>query len=166
MNKPKSEKKSVGAELILPIAGLIFTLYYFSTVWDSTWEAQVNAFFVGSVLIGLTIIFLIRMTISLARGDSNLSFLPLFEPIRFIPKRVILFILTLGYIIILEWVGFTISTFLFMFSAMFLLNDGRKRGFILFLSSALALGGYLLFIVAFETRFPMGPFENFLKQVF
>jgi len=166
MNEPNTEKKPIGAELILPVAGLIFTLYYFSTVWDSAWEAQVNAFFVGSILIGLILIFCIKVSFSLLRGECSLSILPLIEPKRFIPKRVILFALTMAYIIFLEWGGFTISSFLFLFLATFLLNDGRRRGLILLVSSLMALGGYLLFIVAFETRFPMGPFENFIKQVF
>jgi hypothetical protein len=48
---------------------------------------------------------------------------------------------------------------------MLLLNDGRRPVFILGVAAALALGGYLLFIVAFDTRFPAGPLESLLGAV-
>ena len=44
----ETEKKwQIGGELIIPIAAVIFTLYYFSTIAHSPWTAQVNAFLVG-----------------------------------------------------------------------------------------------------------------------
>ena len=33
-------------------------------------------------------------------------------------------------------------------------------------SAALSISGYLLFIVAFETRFPFSPFETALEALF
>ncbi len=48
---------------------------------------------------------------------------------------------------------------------MLLLSEGRNKRLILILSGTLAIGGYLLFIVAFERRFPLGPFEQLMKQV-
>ena len=47
-------KKSLGPDLIIPVAAILFTLYYFSTIIDSPWTAQVSAFFVGSILLGLS----------------------------------------------------------------------------------------------------------------
>ena len=49
---------------------------------------------------------------------------------------------------------------------MLLLSEGKKKRFIFAISLSLSLGGYLLFIVAFKTRFPAGPFENFMKGFF
>ena len=43
-------KKSVGGELVIPIAALLFTGYYFYTIIDAPWTAQVSAFFVGSIV--------------------------------------------------------------------------------------------------------------------
>ncbi len=48
---------------------------------------------------------------------------------------------------------------------MALLNDGRRPALILGLAAALSLGGWLLFIVAFHTRFPMGPVEHLLAAL-
>ena len=49
---------------------------------------------------------------------------------------------------------------------MAVLSDGKKLAFIVFLSALFSFGGYLLFIVAFQTRFPMGPLEAVLNRVF
>lgn len=53
----KAEKKSIGGELVIPIAALLFTFYYFYTIIDTPWTAQVSAFFVGTILIILVAIF-------------------------------------------------------------------------------------------------------------
>jgi hypothetical protein len=120
-------RRPVGGELIIPIAAVAFTLYYFTSIIDSPFEAQVNAFFVGSILLGLVAV-----------------------------------LLAIGYVAVIAWLGFTLTTFAFLSAAMLTLNDGRRPGFVLGLAAALALGGYLLFIVAFQTRFPVGPFERLM----
>jgi uncharacterized membrane protein YeiB len=54
----------------------------------------------------------------------------------------------------------------FLCGAMLILNGGRRKRLVALLSAALALSGYLLFVVAFETRFPRGPFENLMRSIF
>ena len=51
------ERKSIGSELIIPVAALLFTIYYFYTIIDAPWTAQVAAFIVGSILIVLIMFF-------------------------------------------------------------------------------------------------------------
>ncbi|MEK9692167.1 MAG: tripartite tricarboxylate transporter TctB family protein, partial [Rhodospirillaceae bacterium] len=85
--------------------------------------------------------------------------------LAFIPKRLILLGLTLGYILVIPYAGFTLTTFAFLTAGMLTLSNGKKAGFILFLSALLSIGGYLLFIAAFKTRFPMGPIESALKGI-
>ena len=51
------EHTSVGSQLIIPIAAVLFTVYYFYTIIDAPWTAQVAAFIVGSILIILVILF-------------------------------------------------------------------------------------------------------------
>jgi ABC-type xylose transport system permease subunit len=155
----------VGGDLIIPIAAVAFTLYYFSSIISSPWEAQVNAFFVGSILIVLVVVQLVRSGRMLLTGEGDLSLGALLGPTAMLRKRLLLLALTIGYVVVIEWLGFTLTTFLFLTAAMFLLNDGRRPGFIVGLAAALALGGYLLFIVAFQTRFPMGPLEHLLGTV-
>jgi|TARA_B100001123_G_C14904509_1_gene865221 hypothetical protein len=162
----KPEKPAVGAELVLPVAALLFTIYYFTTIINVPWTAQVSAFFVGTILIGLIIALLTRVLIKVQRGEATLSMGPLFAPRDYVPKRLALFGLTLAYVFFIQWGGFTITTFFFLFLAMLLLSNGKKKGLILALSFTLSVGGYFLFIVAFNTRFPRGPVETLLHGVF
>jgi len=159
----KDDKKPMGGELIIPIMAFVFTLYYFWTILDVPWSAQVSAFFVGSILIVLLIVFFFRVAGAVKRGEATLKIGPLIDPVAYIPKRLALLGLTLGFIFVVQYLGFTITVFLFLSSAMLLLSNGQKKVFILSLSAVLALSGWALFIWAFETRFPAGPFEIMMK---
>jgi hypothetical protein len=159
------EKRHVGGDLIIPIAGLLFTFYYFSTILDSPWTAQVSAFFIGSVLIFLNLIFLIKTGIELRRGDVDLKVGAMAEPAHLTPTRLILLALTVGYIFVIQFAGFTLTTFLFMAAAMSLLTRGRNIGFIIALSAGFSFAGWALFIYAFKTRFPVGPFERLMEYL-
>ena len=162
----KAEKKSIGGELVIPIAALLFTFYYFYTIIDTPWTAQVSAFFVGTILIILVAIFLFRSVLQLRRGEVDLRLDALVAPVSFVSKRLKLLVLTIAFIVLVRWLGFTITTFLFLGSSMLLLGEGRRKMLIFWMSLIMSLGGYLLFIVAFKTRFPLGPFENLMKALF
>ncbi len=164
--KQTPEPKSIGGELIIPVAAIAFTVYYFTTILDVPWSAQVSAFFIGSILILLIIVYFIRTAVELSRGEVSLRLGQIYEPVSFIPRRIVLAALTIGYIVFIRWGGFTLTTFVFLALAMMCLNEGRRKGLILILSAAFAIGGWLLFIFAFETRFPAGPFEQFMKGLF
>ena len=165
---PKSngrEKKHVGGDFIIPVAGLIFISYYFSTIMNSPWYAQVSALFIGSVLIVVSVIFLAKTLLAIKRGEADFGLNRLVEPRTIMPKRLGLFGLTIAYIFLVDWGGFTLTTFAFLSSAMMLLTGGRNWKFILGLSAALSVGGYFLFVYAFAVRFPKGPFEILMAQV-
>ena len=164
--EPPAEKRHVGGELIVPVAGLLFTIYYFSTIIDSPWTAQVSAFFVGAILIALIVAFLVKTAIEYRAGLVDLKAGAIAEPRELLPKRLILFGLTLGYIYVIHLLGFTLTTFLFMAAAMALLSNGRRLGFIVALSAVMSLAGWALFILAFDTRFPLGPFEWLTEALF
>jgi hypothetical protein len=159
-------RRPVGGDLIIPIAAGAFTLYYFTTIWDSPWEAQVNAFFIGSVLIALVAILLIKLGRELALGEASLRLGGLIQPVAVAPKRLTVLLLAIGYVSLIEWLGFTLTTFVFLAAAMLVLSNARRPGFVLALAAALSLGGYLLFMVAFRTRFPSGPVESLLGAMF
>ena len=159
------EKRHVGGDLIIPIAGLLFTAYYFSTIWNSVWTAQVSAFFIGAILTLLNVIFLIKTGIGLRRGDVDLKAGAIGEPRGLMPTRYILLALTIGYIITVQFAGFTLTTFLFMAAAMSLLTRGKRIGFIIALSAVFSFAGWALFIYAFRTRFPIGPFERLMEYL-
>lgn len=159
----RRDKTAVGSELLIPVAGVVFAIYYFSTIIDSPWTAQVSAFFIGAVLIALCLIFFVIVGVRLWRGEVTLGFSPLIRPRAIAPKRGILFLLTLAYIFFIDLGGFTITTFVFLCLSMLVLSEGRNKRLIVALAAVLSLGGYLLFVVAFERRFPEGPFEAMYK---
>ncbi len=159
------EKQHIGGDLVIPVAALLFTLYYFSTIIDSPWTAQVSAFFIGAILIGLVIIFAVKSVVSMQRGEADLRMDSLVVPRFYIPKRLVLLALTLAFIYLVQWGGFTLTVFVFMSLAMLLLGDGRNKRFVFVLCAFLAIVGNLLFILAFDTRFPSGPFEQLMDRM-
>ena len=120
------EKKHIGGDFVIPVAALLFTVYYFSTIIDSPWTAQVSAFLIGTILIVLVAIFLVTSVVALRRGEADLRMVGLVAPRSFVPKRLALFALTLGFIIFVQWGGFTLTTFAFTSLAMLLLSGGRN----------------------------------------
>ncbi len=67
------QKKPIGGELVIPVVAFFFTLYYFWTIVDVPWSAQVSAFFVGSILIVLIGLFVHRTAGSIRRGEATLG---------------------------------------------------------------------------------------------
>ena len=159
-------RKEVGGELILPAAAVLFAIYYITTIQDVPWTAQVSALLVGSVLIVLCAMLAVRTLLGVRRGEQSLGLGPLIAPRAFIGKRLILLALTIGYIAFIEWLGFTLTTFVVLAASMLVLGEGRRKGLILILSAVLSIGGYLLFVVAFQTRYPVGPVDALLKAMF
>lgn len=153
-------RRPVGADLIIPVAALAFTLYYFSTIVDSPWTAQVAAFFVGAILLALALLFIARTAVSVARGGAGLGMRGILEPLPFLPVRLGLIGMTVLYAVVIEWGGFTLTSFAFMSAATLLLNRGRSAALTVAVAAAVSVAGYLLFIVAFGIRFPRGPFES------
>ncbi|MEL6264116.1 MAG: tripartite tricarboxylate transporter TctB family protein [Pseudomonadota bacterium] len=161
----KARMRKAGGELVIPVVAVAFTLYYFSTIWNSPWTAQVGAFLVGGVLLFLCAIFAIKVALEFRRREATLDFSNLvnIEDVR--TGRLGLIATTIAYCYFVEDFGFTLTTFVFLFASMAILNQGRKIPLALGLSAAMALGGWALFVWAFDTRFPRGWFEETMKGI-
>jgi hypothetical protein len=157
------EKRQIGGELIIPVLALAFTLYYISTVIDSPWTAQVNAFMMGSVLIVLVLVFFAVALREILQGRATLSASNLLAPYDILPKRLGFMALSLGYLIVMPWLGFTLDTFVFMAASMMLLGDARRPWAYLLAAAIMAAVALGAFVILFEKRFPKGPIE-FLVQ--
>jgi len=157
------EKRQIGGELIIPALALVFTLYYISTVIDSPWTAQLNAYMVGSVLIVLVLLFFAFAAREVLKKRATLGASNLLAPYDILPKRLGFIALSLGYLIVIEWLGFTLTTFLFMAGSMFLLGNGRRPIVYLVAAAVMAAIALGVFVILFEKRFPKGPIE-FLVQ--
>lgn len=160
------EPRPIGAQLIIPIAAIAFTLYYFWTIIDAPWTAQVSSFFVGTVLLLLCIAFIAKQAYDVQRGNANFGLGDLVTHADITSGRAAIFALTILYIYVIQWGGFTLTTFCFLFLSIGILNRGRRLGLIALVSFVMVIAGYLLFIVAFDTRFPRGPFEILMQKVF
>jgi hypothetical protein len=157
--------RHLGGELVIPAIAVAFTLYFFSSIWNSPWTAQVSAFLVGGVLLLVCAIFFVRCLIWLRQGRGTLSFGNLVSLDDLRSGRLGLLITTVGYCLLIDRLGFTLTTFLFLASSMLILGRGQRPGLILGMSALMSLGGWAVFIWAFETRFPSGWFETTMKAV-
>ncbi len=157
--------RQIGGELVIPILAIGFTLYFFTTIWNSPWTAQVSAFGVGGILLFVCSIFILRCIHWLRSGQGTLGFGNLFSRQDISTGRVGLFVTTVGYCLFIDQLGFTLCTFLFLTLSMIILSKGRSIGFITLISAIMSLGGWAVFIWAFDTRFPRGWFEITMKAV-
>ena len=161
----RKPSRQLGGELVIPILAIAFTLYYFSTIWNSPWTAQVSAFLVGGVLMTVCALFIVLSALRIRRGEGSLGFRTLLSRDDWRTGRVGLFAATIGFCVFIDTLGFTLATFLFLFAGMIALSRGRHFVRIAWLSAVVALVGWAVFIVAFDTRFPRGWFELWMKSV-
>ncbi|WP_439122331.1 tripartite tricarboxylate transporter TctB family protein [Marivita sp.] len=162
---PHKPPRQIGGELVIPIIAVGFTLYFFSTIWNSPWTAQVSAFMVGGILLLVCAIFFVRCVIWLSRGEGTLGFGNLFTIDDIRTGRIGLLITTIAYVMFIDTLGFTLMTFLFLAVSMLILAKGKNPAFIMMISGAMALTGWAVFIWAFDTRFPRGWFETTMQAV-
>lgn len=157
--------RQIGGELVIPIIAVGFTLYFFSTIWNSPWTAQVSAFLVGGILLLVCAIFFVRCAIWLRRGEGELGFRNLVTMNDIHSGRLGLLVTTVAYVLFIDQLGFTLTTFLFLAVSMLILAKGQRPMFITMVSALMALTGWAVFIWAFDTRFPRGWFETMMKAV-
>lgn len=166
MKPEKTEsRRQLGGELVIPAMAIAFTLYYFTTIWNSPWTAQVSAFLVGGVLLLTCGLFVFRCIIWLMRGEGTLGFgnLVNMEDIR--TGRIWLFATTIGFCFLIEPLGFTLTTFLFLLVSMTILGKAQRTVLVVLLSAVISFIGWAVFILAFDTRFPRGAFERFMEAM-
>jgi hypothetical protein len=121
---------------------------------------------VGSILLAVIGIFLISRIVMLVQGSAqfHVTFDRLPDAIK---SRQSGFIgLTILYLIVIESIGFTLTTALFFWGSMLLLDYGKAPLAKLALAVFMALVAYGIFILGFETRLPKGAIETFLAGAF
>ncbi|MEM1074668.1 MAG: tripartite tricarboxylate transporter TctB family protein [Pseudomonadota bacterium] len=164
-NNPKRVQRHLGADLVIPVLAVSFTLYYFSTIWNSPWTAQVSAFAIGGVLLFICLLFFVKITGEYRRGEGRFTFSSLVNSDDIRTGRVALLVTTVAFCWLIEELGFTLTTFLFLWISMAILGAFRRLGLVTLIAAALSLGGWAVFIIAFNTRFPRGWFENAMQSV-
>lgn len=158
-------RRQLGGELVIPVMAIAFTLYYFSTIWNSPWTAQVSAFLVGGILLTVCTLFILKAGRLLARREGSLGFGSLFSMNDIRTGRIGFLAATVGFCVLIDRLGFTLTTFLFMSISMAILGKGRRLPFVIGLAAAISLIGWAVFIWAFDTRFPRGWFETAMEAL-
>jgi hypothetical protein len=154
--------KRAGADLIIPVLASLYAIYYVASVWDFPPEAQRSGLFLAGLLLSLSALFFIRTLVRAMQGRVEWEFSSVLGPREGRGRRGAFFLLIIGYLLIVQWGGFTVTTFLFLlFGSIFAgLSPFRKAAFF---AATASLGGWLFFIVILGTRFPQGPFEKFVS---
>jgi hypothetical protein len=164
-DQEKTKRQAIGADLVIPILAVAFTLYYFSTIWDLGWEAKANGLTIGTILLLLVGILLARTVLRTKRGEATLGMGRLLQPLESQGRRLGLIVTITAFILVLPWLGLTLAIFCFMCATMLVLGV-RKPLPLLVTAFSVAAGGYVGFIVVLNTRFPHGPVENLLTRIF
>lgn len=159
------KNRQLGGELVIPVLAVAFTIYYFSTIWNSPWTAQVSAFLVGGILLIVCALFIVKAVLLIARNEGSAGFSNLMGMDDLRTGRIGLFAATIGFVALIERMGFTLTTFLFMLVSMTILGKGKRLGLVFFIAALVALIGWAVFIWAFDTRFPRGWFEETMKAM-
>jgi hypothetical protein len=151
----------VGGDLVLPILAVLYGIYYLYSIVGLPFEAQINGFLIIATLFVLVAILLVRTVRDLARGVASLGLDSLLEPVSLLPRRISFLLLTLASLMVIQWLGFTLTTFLFMLSSMLVLGNRSWRA-LLAVAGVTSAGGYVFFIAILDARFPHGPVEHLL----
>ncbi|MFT8246944.1 tripartite tricarboxylate transporter TctB family protein [Roseomonas sp. BN140053] len=157
--------RPIAQELIIPGLALGFCAYFFWTVQELSWEAKANGLVIGSVLVVLVGAFLLRILLRLRSGRADLRFrLPGSENNNH-RTRLALVGFSATFLLLLPWLGTTLSLALLLLACMWLLGAPSWKAMI-----GVAVGAplvvYALMIVALGTRFPLGPFEQLMAWLF
>lgn len=152
-------KAPLGADFIIPALALCFAGYFFFSIADLAWEAKANGVLIGTILIVLIAIQAVRTGIELAAGRGDLSLDTLMAPRDALGKRLGMVLLTVSFIAAMPWLGLTLSLFLGLAAALFLMGV-RRRAQLFWVPFSVAASAYLLFIALLNSDLPHGPLEN------
>jgi hypothetical protein len=158
-------RQSLGADLVIPVLALAFSIYFFVSIADLAWEAKANGVIIGSLLTLLAAIQVVRIAWRVFEGRADLGMAMLWEPREALPKRLGMVGATIGFIATIKWLGLTLGLLAWMALALWLMGV-RSRKVIAGISFVTAAAAYLLFIAALNSNFPHGPIEQLLARIF
>jgi len=148
---------------------LAFTVYYLTTITEVPWISQASAIVVSGLLLLAIIAFVIRSVSRIRAHRETLHIEGAFQDLLgYMPtsaRRIGLLLLAVAYVLFIENLGFTVTTFIFVFAAIVLLSSLANWKRALAISLSCSVIGYIVFVYFFQTRFPMGPIEVWLKGV-
>lgn len=157
-------KAAIGADLIIPALALAFAGYFFFSIADLAWEAKANGMLIGTVLVILILAQLARLGTRVARRRADLGLDAVLNPRDALGKRVGMVLLTVAFIVAVQWLGLTLALFLGMAAALYLMGLRKPRR-IFWIALTVAACAYGLFIALLESDMPHGPVENLISAL-
>ncbi len=161
----REPKTPIGADLIIPVTAGAYALYYVFSVRDFPFEAQISGMALAGLLGILVLIYFVRVARGFAAGRLSPGIGRFFGPRESRAARAAFVGLIVGFILVVPYLGFTLTTFAFL-AASFLIAGARPVRRALIVAGAASLSGWLFFIVLLDTRFPEGPFERAMEALF
>lgn len=161
----KERRPALGADLIIPILALAFTIYFLATTTNLVWEARANGTVIGVALLVLVTVQFARVFLRLRAGEGTLG---LGEMGRWSPaqgQRLSLLAILILFIATIPWLGTTLGLFFVMLASMYVLGV-RRPGTLIGVAVAVSATVYLLFIALLRSRLPAGPIERLLGPLF
>ena len=152
-------KAPLGADLVIPLLALGFAIYFFWSIADLAWEAKANGVVIGGALIALVTVQVAHIALRVARGQGDLSTEILWQPRDVLGKRIGMVLVTVAFIALLQVLGLTLSLFLAMAAALWVMGV-RRPSLVLGIAFGVAAAAYLLFIAALNAGFPHGLIEK------
>ena len=152
-------KSPAGADLVIPALAAAFAAYFFLSIADLAWEAKANGVVIGSVLMLLIVLQVGRTVLAVKRGEADLGMHPLIAPRDVLGKRLGVLAVTVAFIVLLPWLGLTLSLLLGLFAALWLMGV-RSRLALFAVPVGVAAAAYLLFIALLHSDIPHGPIER------
>ena len=168
-NESQHKPRNILPDCIIPAMALAFTVYYLTTITEVPWISQASAIVVSGLLLLSIMAFVIRSVWRIRQHQETLQFKGAFHHLLgYIPislKRVALLLLAIAYVWLIDSLGFTLTTFIFVFIGIVLLSSLSNWKNALIVSLSCSVIGYIVFIYFFKTRFPTGPIEDWLKAI-
>ncbi len=162
---PERSKRPLAQDLILPVFGAGFAIYYLSTVWELPWQASSAGIAIISAMAVLLVLLAFRFLGEWRRGEAELRFGELVHPWSVFVRRLAVLGLALAFIYTMPIFGFTIGLFLFLLLGIVLLSGFAYLRQALLIAAGVSLAGFALFILFVRARFPLGPFERFVASL-
>ena len=165
MPAPVNRPKPVLADLILPLGAAAYAVYYVLSVRSFPFQAQVSGMAMAILVCLLVAIYLIRTVIGIRKKRLYLGLGDFLGAPETVPNRLVFLGLIIAYVVVVPWLGFTLTTFTFLCLS-FAVVGVRPWRRVLVISATAAIAGWLFFIVLLGTRFPAGPFEYLMGALF
>lgn len=161
-SEPDKVRPALGADLIIPLLAAVFTIYFLVSTAHLTWEARANGVLIGTLLLTLVMIQIVRIGIRLASGNATLG---LGEFASWTPtqkRRLALLATLIVFVVLVPWLGTTLSLILVMAASLWVMGVREPRTLIVVpLLTAGAV--YLVFIVLLQSRLPRGIVEQLIS---